>query len=542
VGVGPLLPVRTAGASPPETVSEMLEGLPAARGLSVAGRASQPVKAPFPFSMVGFLLPRRDVAQFRTSMDGQTWTPWTSIALMPPDEGPDPDGAEGGTDGELWSHPVWVGAAGWLEVRGTDVSRLRVSLIDSAGLSQPLSARARGVLWDALALAGGTGIAEAASKPRIYTRAEWGANESWRGGGPWYATQADYAVIHHTAGTNSYSQDDVPAIIRGVYRFHTQSRGWSDIAYNFLLDKWGRVFEGRFGGMDRPVVGAHAAFHNNGSIGVAALGCYHSSCNGDTTVRRSMLDGVDALLGWKFAHHGIDPNGTTRASSGRIPNVVGHRDVRSTACPGDRLYAYVRGVERMADRVAAFIPGPLPRLSGSNRVATAVVISKWAFTSSGHVVIASSEAFPDGLAAGPLAGSLGAPVLLSPAGSLPGVVADEIKRLGATRAWLVGGTTRLSEQVEADLVAKAGITGSQIVRIAGGDRFETAAQVAATVVGREEPDAAILALGTDFADALSASALGAAYRLPVLLVGRNSLPLATQSFRQQRSENQKLGE
>ena len=93
--------------------------------------------------------------------------------------------------------------------------------------------------------------------PAIIGRAEWGADESMRRGAPMYDDGVRAGIVHHTATPNDYPATDSAGIVRGIYRYHTATLGWSDIAYNALVDKYGQVFEGRFGGITRPVEGSH---------------------------------------------------------------------------------------------------------------------------------------------------------------------------------------------------------------------------------------------------------------------------------------------
>ena len=329
-------------ASPPVTATDIVNGLPGTAG------GSDAVQTPIPFSMVGFELSGDAGIEFRTSPDGQAWTPWTVPHRMGADgEGPDAGSGEDSVPWRRMTHPVWVGEARWLQVRGADPREVRAHLVDSADLSRSSFASAATTALDAL-VGAPTAAHAAPSQPNIVSRAGWGADESWRSGSPRYASSARFAVIHHTATGNGYSKDDVPAIMRGMYRYHTQTLGWADLGYNFVVDKFGRVFEGRYGGIDKAVIGAHAAGYNTGSIGVAAIGNYQVSSG---EVWASMLEGFDRVVAWKFAHHGIDPYGTTQEGSRTLPTIIGHRDVGSTSCPGDRFYRYVRGSEPMAERV-----------------------------------------------------------------------------------------------------------------------------------------------------------------------------------------------
>src|SRR5213083_2249951 len=104
-----------------------------------------------------------------------------------------------------------------------------------------------------------------------------GANEAIRRAPPSYAPSVQFAVVHHTAGTNSYTASQSAAIVRGIEVYHVQGNGWNDIGYNFLVDKYGQVFEGRYGGVDKNVIGAHAEGFNTGSVGVALIGNYSSA-------------------------------------------------------------------------------------------------------------------------------------------------------------------------------------------------------------------------------------------------------------------------
>src|SRR5687768_15932341 len=110
--------------------------------------------------------------------------------------------------------------------------------------------------------------------PPISRRSQWGADERLRNGAPQYAPQVNAVTIHHTAGSNNYAAADVPGILRGIYAYHTQTLGWADIGYNALVDKYGRLWEGRYGGVAGTVVGAHASGFNTGTVGVSMIGNY----------------------------------------------------------------------------------------------------------------------------------------------------------------------------------------------------------------------------------------------------------------------------
>src|ERR1700730_8525778 len=112
------------------------------------------------------------------------------------------------------------------------------------------------------------------------------------------------AFVHHTENPNGYSPGEVPAMLLAIFLFHGDVRGWNDIGYNFVVDLFGRVFEARAGGIDEPVVGAHAGGYNLVSTGVAVLGSFMSGPI--SAAARRTLQG---LLGWKLSLHGAPCEG-----------------------------------------------------------------------------------------------------------------------------------------------------------------------------------------------------------------------------------------
>lgn len=164
-------------------------------------------------------------------------------------------------------------------------------------------------------------------------------------------------------------------------------------------------------------------------------------------------------------------------------------------------------------------PDGVLRIAGADRYATAVAASQHAFPAGATaVVVATGENWPDALGGSALAGVVDGPLLLTPGSVLPSTVAEEIERLGATRAYVLGGTAAVSEEVTARLTAMLG--GENVQRIAGTDRFSTARAVADMVIelqGADFDGRAVLATGLGFADALAASPLAARQGWPVLL-------------------------
>jgi len=182
-------------------------------------------------------------------------------------------------------------------------------------------------------------------KPQIYSRAQWGADEKLREQtAPSYA-EVHGGFVHHTVNANDYTAAEVPGIIRSIYAYHVQSRGWRDIGYNFLIDKFGRIWEGRYGGVDRPVVGAHTENYNDYGFGVSAIGNFETA-----QPTSALLQAEGALFAWKLSLHGVSAAATNVAIGPRVfaSSIMGHRDTKATACPGKYLYAKIPTIRATA--------------------------------------------------------------------------------------------------------------------------------------------------------------------------------------------------
>ncbi|MGW7303887.1 peptidoglycan recognition protein family protein [Streptomyces sp. NPDC054829] len=181
-------------------------------------------------------------------------------------------------------------------------------------------------------------------RPRIVTRRGWGANESWRERKFVYTSKVKAAFVHHTASGNGYTCSQAPSVIRGIYRYHVMSMGWRDIGYNFVVDKCGTIYEGRAGGVAKPVLGAHTLGFNSNSMGIALLGSY-----GTKKPSKASVNAVAGLTAWKLGLFGANPRGKTYLKSGggnlyakgrkvRLDVISGHRDGFATECPGLQMY------------------------------------------------------------------------------------------------------------------------------------------------------------------------------------------------------------
>ena len=199
----------------------------------------------------------------------------------------------------------------------------------------------------------------------VRTRADWGADESLRTDKPTYASAVKAVVVHHTAGGNDYSPADVPKKIRADYAYHVKARGWSDLGYNVVVDRFGGIWEGRAGGLGRATIGAHTAGFNTGTLGVSLLGDMTQQLPTPEAVRAMSRVAAYAAATWRFDPRGtvtLTSRGSPRYRSGTavtLGRVHGHRDTGRTACPGslyDRLGTIRDGASRLL--------GPAPQVLG----------------------------------------------------------------------------------------------------------------------------------------------------------------------------------
>jgi hypothetical protein len=322
---GAMAPAALAGEEATVTPVE----LGAARSLAERGEQR--------FTLAGIHWRGPGRVAFRTrSLDG-TWSGWRPAA---PEEGDQPNaGTPEAARRTGWriGNPWWVGPSDRIETRTSGrVTRIRAYLVWSA--PRPVSTRTLAT----------------ADAPPIVLRSGWGANESIRRGPPVYAPAVRFAVVHHTAGRNDYTRAEAPAVVKAIQLYHVQGNRWNDIGYNFLVDRFGTIYEGRYGGVDRNVVGAHALGFNTGSVGVAVLGTYTRSAPS-----QAAQDAVTGLLAWRLDLAHVDPTGIVPYVSGgseRFPlgtptllaAVSGHRDTGRTACPGDAFHGRLPGLAKAA--------------------------------------------------------------------------------------------------------------------------------------------------------------------------------------------------
>ncbi|MFC9242936.1 N-acetylmuramoyl-L-alanine amidase [Streptomyces sp. NPDC057136] len=307
-----------------------------------------------PFSMLGVTWddPRAQLGgtaevRTRSSVSG-AWSGWRELDLdvRTPEVGSDSDtaGVRAGTQ------PLWTGPSDGVQVRVTGqhgtLSKLpgglRVELVDSADA-------------EALALSAPSAAVNTAPQPAVIPRSGWNADESLVKDPATYTTDTKVVFAHHTAGTNDYTCDQSPDIIRAIFLYHVQSQGWNDIGYHFLVDKCGTAFEGRAGGIDKPVLGAQTYGFNTDTSGIAVLGNYN-----DALSTPSVQEAVAAVAAWKLGLYGYDAAGTvaltaaadngkyTKGQKVTLNRISGHRDGYPTECPGNNLYADLPAIRTLA--------------------------------------------------------------------------------------------------------------------------------------------------------------------------------------------------
>jgi uncharacterized protein with LGFP repeats len=339
------------------------------------GETIREVHQDTPFSMVA--LTASDLtgtsARVRAKKPDGSWGPWYEAEAL--------EGVGDGSSGPRGTEPVFIGRTTTVQIAVTRPAGAAPSATPPsaerpglgylpATVEQPFAQNINAVLIsppqapvDSRPLP--TAVIAPGVPPQIISRAQWGAEESMRCGDPRYDNGVRAGVVHHTAGSNDYAPQDSAGIIRSIYAYHTRTLGWCDIAYNALVDKYGQVFEGRAGGMDRPVEGSHTGGFNTDTWGVAMIG------NFDVVPPTPIqLRNTGRLLGWRLAMDHVDPRGTVvlasaggsfthfpRGATPTLPSIFTHRDVGNTDCPGNAAYAVM---DRIRDIAARFNEPPGP--------------------------------------------------------------------------------------------------------------------------------------------------------------------------------------
>lgn len=286
----------------------------------------------------------RPILRVRSLDNSDSWTDWKSLGTeTTPSETP---------SGLFWSELLTTAdgtAHTGYEIRFPDgflstASLIRVMLVDTRDSRQMLFPERSLPKHSPLDM-----------HPPIVPRSEW-----WGDLPPTYLNPTNYApeyisishaVVHHTAGVNN--PPDPALDLRGIWYYHVFGQGWSDIAYNFLIDQFGTVYQGRY----NPYIdlldvrGSHATYANNQSVGISLLGTFSA----DTPPSGAAVESLTRVIAWRFQQKHLDPLARATMVMDQAGNTVnlyrvsGHRDISATACPGDALYAQLPMIRRAAD-------------------------------------------------------------------------------------------------------------------------------------------------------------------------------------------------
>ena len=332
-------------------------------------------KAPSRFNLIGLHWRGSGHVEFRTATTRGPWSAWRG-AQPEAEDGPD-RGSDEAARLRRWrvGNPYWTDAARRIQYRlSGEVTRLRAFF-----------------LWSEVRDAERFASAARAASPPIISRRRWGANESIVRAAPSYARRLALSVVHHTAGASPSTRAESAAMVRAIQAYHVRGNRWNDIGYNFLVDRFGQIFEGRGGGVTRNVIGAHAKGFNTGSVGVAVIGHYEAS-----RVSRNATAALRSLLAWRLDVAHVDPlarvrlrtTGNERFRPGArvvLAAVSGHRDTGYTACPGKELYGQLprlargvaaTGLPKLYDPAVSVSPGTVrfrARLSAARAWAVSVL-------------------------------------------------------------------------------------------------------------------------------------------------------------------------
>ncbi|MFM9049283.1 MAG: FlgD immunoglobulin-like domain containing protein [Actinomycetota bacterium] len=276
------------------------------------------------------------------------WQPWMELPIS--EHLPDP-GTDEGQRARYATEPIATNGSDGVQVRidtptGTVPTDTQLTMIDNPVRPEDNNIGSR---------MGPASTAQAAvTQPPIITRKMWGADESLKRGETAYSDTIKVAFVHHVVSSNDYTPAQAAQQMRNVYSWFTEGIKVNDFGYNFMVDRYGRLYEGRSGGIDKAVIGAHTSGFNAETFAVSFLG------NADTLdptqfEKEKILDAIGQLVAWKFDLFDVNPLGTAvLTSAGPGPGggttsmyyagekvttktIVGHGDIGSTSCPGEFL-------------------------------------------------------------------------------------------------------------------------------------------------------------------------------------------------------------
>lgn len=282
----------------------------------------------------------------RTRTDGE-WSDWFELHTNVD------GGTEASPNGRFGTVPYWAGDSDGVQVRVDAVGDAELADV-RADLIEPGTSAADAAIggdWN------GSAASAATDRPPIVTRAEWGADERLRDKRLENSDTFKVAFVHHTAGSNNYTRSESPAVVRGLYSYYVNTLDYADMGYNFLVDKYGTIYEGRAGSITKPVRSAASGGFNTDTLAVVAMGNFETAPASDAMVR-----GISKILAYRLSRYHRDPFGskvlTAEVGSSKFPAgrkvsmkvISGHRDSQLTACPGGNLYKRIPAIRKMAAR------------------------------------------------------------------------------------------------------------------------------------------------------------------------------------------------
>ena len=339
-----LVPSAVATAAP---VADFQQAVPAARIAAAAGapgahaagawRTTPPLRAPRRFALLGLRAGDADEVALRVRRPDDGWSRWATVHA---------------------GDPVWSGPARVYQLRTQGpVRTLRMHFVAVARDHRPPA----------------TARAAAGLRPAIVPRSAWDPHDDCRPREIPVYGRVDFAIVHHTVSLNGYGRGDVPGMVLAICRFHRNGNGWNDLGYNLLVDRFGTVWEGRFGGVHEPVVGAQAQGWNSVSTGVAAIGDFGAGGLPDGALRS-----LARVLAWKLSLAGVPASGSIREVSiggdlnrwregaqVRFARIAAHRDGDLTECPGLGLLAQF---PELRTQVRRLLPAPRDLLTISRTI------------------------------------------------------------------------------------------------------------------------------------------------------------------------------
>jgi hypothetical protein len=356
----------------PDVASAWLRRARAPRGFSLAVPAAEfgargrtgVLRAPARFDLLGVSgAGRAGGLEVRVRSSSRRWGPWVALGAghHAPDAG----------SGAQASEPVWVGDADELQLRCARRPRagMEVHMVGVPAVAKRLGAAAARAAAASPATDG---------TPVIIPRSHWGGDAVRPRAAPVYG-DVQVAFVHHTVNANGYRPEDSAGIVLAIAKYHRDVNGWNDLGYQFLVDRYGQIFEGRAGGVDQAVVGAHAQGYNRHSTGIANIGTFEAG--GQTA---AAVEAMARLIAWKLTLHGAPVSGQVvlESDGGKLnrhragtpvtlERICGHRDGDATVCPGRALYAQL---PELRERAAALVPVASPASAGLAMAPPAAIV------------------------------------------------------------------------------------------------------------------------------------------------------------------------